>query len=616
MDRLAHCGVVCLLIVSGAADRGKSTPDLPHQSAPKTPSPAEAKDVLVLELPSNQWFEGPLERVTISPDGRWAFVNRRGTSDNLQLYSLRTRQEDRLTLMADLNRVDNAVFCGPHGIARVGERTVEDGWFLPHEGDLKLSSLPPEAIPVCGKDATELAYYRAGAADQEVFLDIRDRIRGYGVSGRITAMAFSPDGDYFYELLFLPTGESSLVRIDANTGASKIVARHLDASPLSGHISILPDGRKIYLALASDGAPNNEARHQPDAGRWLKIYELDLASGARRLLVETAGQDNDAPTIVGSNLYWTRTVFDASLALVSSGGGDAKELLAGGQLPMWSPDSKRIGYFFGGARQADWGLDLDDAVVSIDGQGNRASQPTVIVSGYGEDFPPAWSPDGKWIAFHSHRSHKPVPVYADPASTDDIYLRRADDVHAPEMRLTDFGWETGPAFWSPDGTRLLFSSWERGGQPGIDKLWVLSMSPETGRVLAAEKLPLPAEIHSASWAAWSPEGDEIAIEDNRGGEDRALWHVHADGSHAEKVVNYKGTTYDGLDWLADGQTIVYSALADGRLQLFAVPKIGGVPRQLTRDSANLLHPRVSPDGNWIACTRLTQSKQIWRRPLN
>ncbi len=145
---------------------------------------------------------------------------------------------------------------------------------------------------------------------------------------------------------------------------------------------------------------------------------------------------------------------------------------------------------------------------------------------------------------------------------------------------------------------------------------MLTLDPETGRVLQTEKLPLTSEIRSASWSAWSPEGDAIAIEDNRGGQDRALWTIHADGSHAQKVLDYKGTTYDGVDWMPDAKTIVYSAAADGHLQLLAIPSLGGVPRQLTRDSANLMHPKVSPDGKWIACTRITQSKQIWRRKIN
>jgi Tol biopolymer transport system component len=606
---------------TGAQSR-RPAPAQPQSATPATPATNTTADKLALELPSNQWFEGPLERVTISPDGNWAIANRRGMQPNLQLYSLKTGQQDPLSLIADLNRVDNVVFCGPWdslgtgGFARLGERTVEDGWFLPQEDGEHLSSIPADAIPICARSASELAYYRKDAPDQAVFIDLRGRVRDYSVAGRVTAMAFSPDGGYFYALLFLPSGESSLIRIDANTGQSQVIASHLDASPLPERMAISADGKKLYLPLATDGRPDNAARQQPGSDRWLKIYALDLTTGARQQLVSTPGEDDDAPTVAGNNLYWVRTAYRDSIVLLPSSGGDPKEVVAEGELPMWSPDSHRIGYFFGGARQADWGLDLDDAVVAIDDQGNRASDPAVIVSGNGEDFSPAWSPDGTWIAFHSHRSPVPTPQYGDPNSTDDVYLRRADDVHAPEIRLTDFGWETGPAYWSPDGKKLLFNSWDRNGLPGIDKLWVLTIDPGTGRVVDTIKLPLPSEIRSASSAAWSPDGTQIAVEDNRGGQDRSLWTMNVDGSHAQKLLDYKGTTYDGLDWMADGSSVVYSALADGRMQLFAIPKIGGVPRQLTQDPGNLLHPKVSPDGKWIACTRIVQSKQIWRRKLN
>jgi Tol biopolymer transport system component len=618
---IAGAAILALTLLPLAWTQSSATTDTSAAQGPQAQDasakpPVDAKDALVLELPNNQWWEGPLERVRISPDGRWSLVNRTGSLPLLQLYSLKTGKDDRFTLMSDLNRVDNAAFCGPHGIALVGERIAEDGWFLPHNDDVLLSSLPADAFPVCGKDEREVAYFRIGASDQEVFINLNGRVRGYGVSGRVIGMGFSPDGDTFYDLLFEPNGQSSLVRINVNTGAAKSIANHLDANPRGELLAISPDGRKIYLSLASDGAADNEARHQPDADRWLKIYELDPATGARRRVVDTPGQDNNAPTVVGNNLYWTRTVYHASIALLPAAGGDAKEIVIGGQLPMWSPDSKRISYFFGGMRLADWALNWDDAVVGIDEQGNIASQPSIIVSGYGEDFPPAWSPDGKWIAFHSHRSRSPIPEYGAGDSTDDIYLRRADDVHAPEMRLTDFGWETGPAYWSPDGTKLMFRSWDRNGQPDIGKLFVITLQPDTGHPVKVEKLSLPSEIRSSAWAAWSPSGEEIAVEDDRGGEDRSLWTMHLDGSHAEKLLDYKGTTHDGVDWMPDGKSIVYSALADGRMQLFSLSHIGGAPRLLSRDSGNLLHPKVSPDGNWIACTRLVQSKQIWRRPLN
>jgi Tol biopolymer transport system component len=253
--------------------------------------------------------------------------------------------------------------------------------------------------------------------------------------------------------------------------------------------------------------------------------------------------------------------------------------------------------------------------VGMDAKGSRTSEPSVIVSGYHEDFSQNWSPDGKWIAFHSHRSPTPVPQYRSPGSSDDIYLRRADDLHAPEIRLTNFGLETGPAYWSPDGQKLLMMSEQRGGTPGIGKLWVLTMDTRKGAVLKTEMLPLPKEIRSATLAIWSPDGTEIAIEDNRGTGKQTIWIVRSDGSHPQKVVDYEGGTYQGLDWSHDGKSIVYSAVAGDHLQLFSISRAGGTPKQLTYDSANLMHPRLSPDGRLIAGTREAQIKQIWRRPL-
>jgi Tol biopolymer transport system component len=71
---------------------------------------------------------------------------------------------------------------------------------------------------------------------------------------------------------------------------------------------------------------------------------------------------------------------------------------------------------------------------------------------------------------------------------------------------------------------------------------------------------------------------------------------------AEKLIDYKSSTSGGLDWTPDGKTIVYAAFAGERLQIFSVPRSGGPPRQLTDDSANLMHPQVSPDGERVITT--------------
>ena len=77
-------------------------------------------------------------------------------------------------------------------------------------------------------------------------------------------------------------------------------------------------------------------------------------------------------------------------------------------------------------------------------------------------------------------------------------------------------------------------------------------------------------------------------------------------------MEYPTATAGGLDWTPDGKTLIYCALVDGRMPLFAIPTAVGESRQLTNDSGNMIHPQVSPDGKFIAATRLMHRKEIWR----
>jgi Tol biopolymer transport system component len=51
------------------------------------------------------------------------------------------------------------------------------------------------------------------------------------------------------------------------------------------------------------------------------------------------------------------------------------------------------------------------------------------------------------------------------------------------------------------------------------------------------------------------------------------------------------------------------------MQLFAIPAAGGLPRRLTSGPAHILHPQVSPDGRWIAATRLAHTIEVRRMAL-
>jgi len=105
------------------------------------------------------------------------------------------------------------------------------------------------------------------------------------------------------------------------------------------------------------------------------------------------------------------------------------------------------------------------------------------------------------------------------------------------------------------------------------------------------------------------------VESDLGHGRHELWIVPVGRGAARKVTAFPLTTFGGVSWTPDGGTLVYTSLADGRMQLFAVPAAGGRPRQLTHDSANVFTPRVSPDGRMIAATRLQHRKEIWRMRL-
>jgi Tol biopolymer transport system component len=602
---LINVGVACAVFLwvsvpaNDAQTKGQSQPNAAKPEKLYSESPAA-------------WFEAAFSAARISSNGQWALF--RSFGRGMKLVNLETGTEDPERFNADMDRVFNAAFYTGDQIARLGQRGSQQGWFLPSPDGLRFTSLPPDAMPQWSPDGSAVAYFRLRQADQGLFVSDAQGEKQYSIEGTITGLVWSPDGRLIYALAWHEDGLTSLVRINLEEGSIDTLAKDLDAPSMLSDLSISADGTRLYVALAGSAAPVAEARHQPDADRDLDIYELDLATGARRVVVVAPG-DDFAPCVDDGFLYWTHNDIHDSVVVVPSSGGEVRVVEDWAEIPYWSPDGKQIAFTYGPWRLADWALNLDAGVVDVDPQARPASRMKPIITGYHEDFTPAWSPDGKWMAYHSHRSPTPVSSYEAAGSTDDLYLRRVSDGPSEEIRLTDFGWEDGVADWSPDSRRLVFDSWERGGPQGVSKPWVVTIDPATGKPVSVERLPLPDPIKNATWLSWSPKGDEIAFEERAQGNSRILWVVSTDGKRAEKLAEYASSTYGGLDWTPDGKTIVYGALAGEKMQIFAVPRSGGQPRQLTDDSANLMHPQVSPDGRWIACTRMAQSKETWRMKL-
>jgi Tol biopolymer transport system component len=162
---------------------------------------------------------------------------------------------------------------------------------------------------------------------------------------------------------------------------------------------------------------------------------------------------------------------------------------------------------------------------------------------------------------------------------------------------------------------LIFDSWDRNGVPRFAKPWIITIDPITGRSLGATRLPLPEGVAGIAGEAWSPRNAEIALIERIDDVRRALWLSHPDGSGARKLVEFSSYTLGGVAWTPDGKELLYGALANDRMQIFAIARTGGVPRQLTHGDVNMMHPSVSPDGRLVAASRIPWRKELWRMQL-
>ncbi|MGH3133885.1 MAG: hypothetical protein ACRDNY_09150 [Gaiellaceae bacterium] len=228
--------------------------------------------------------------------------------------------------------------------------------------------------------------------------------------------------------------------------------------------------------------------------------------------------------------------------------------------------------------------DGEYAIYAIDADGgNRARLTEADVDpssprGLFFQVEPAWSPDGRAIAFSSNRS-----------GTFAVYVMNADGTRT--RRLTTGREDDGHPTWSPDGRRIAFERGDSGDIFVVDR---------DGSALCA----VVEDQASETQPAWSPDGRFIAyVRRSPGTAIRELWVVRPDGSEPRRLTSL-GATSVSPAWSPDGTRIAFSSNARGRFYDIYTRALGrkGV-RRLTRTGTDAFEPAWSPDGTRIAFSR-------------
>ncbi len=489
-------------------------------------------------------------RVTWSPEGsRVVYVDRRPESHGVWTLDPTTGQESR--------------------IVDPGEARIDHPRLLPDGTVTALRHADGESAWVA---------YEPGQGQATVLFDDADEW---------AAPVRSPDGRSVARLQLAGGYRADLAVTEIATGETRTLAADLRFG-WDSRVEWSPGGDTLYLAAAG---PDDSA---------LVGWRVPLDGSPPERLTRD-GHDVLAVTPladgrVALSVYHTRT----AVGLVPASGGEPVDVTtASGEsafLPSWRPDGRALGFTTFSWRRLRMPVDFDLGVLDLDADGAPTGTVRTLLSEEHEDYGAAWSPDGRWLAFHGHLEQ-----------SDDIWLVPVDASERP-TRLTRFGpgADTGEPDWSPDGRTLAFSSHGPPGEGNPGSVYTIAVDPATGLAAADPfRVPLDGFEGYAMGARFSPDGERLAFygrsfEDGR----VTVYTVPAAGGTPTAVLSFaNGEPYSAPEWSADGASLFYSRNNRfGPFQVWRVDISTGATEQVTTGALGALQPSVSPDGRTLAVT--------------
>jgi len=185
---------------------------------------------------------------------------------------------------------------------------------------------------------------------------------------------------------------------------------------------------------------------------------------------------------------------------------------------------------------------------------------------------PAWSSDGRYLAYTSYKKGKP-----------DLFIKNLAEVQ--ETTIANKGLNITPA-WVPGKFELAATLSFSGDQ----EIYLLTGS---GKII--KRLTNIRGIDLSP--TWSPDGKKLAFVSNRSGSPQI--YVQDLTSGKVRRLTYVGNYNTQPNWSPRGDKIVFASVLDGRRNIVVMGLDGQEPLQLTHESGDNEAPAWSPDGSLV-----------------
>lgn len=277
------------------------------------------------------------------------------------------------------------------------------------------------------------------------------------------------------------------------------------------------------------------------------------------------------------------------------------------RLPALSPDGSRVVFLRSARQRTESGLyaavvgsQSSVRLTQNDEPGLLKDEKTPAV---GDPYSPAWSPDGREVAFLRDRGDKflieTVPALGGAEKT----------IYAGSRSPFDYETGKGGLSLSPDGKLIAFSEWNAAIQRSSIK--VLSLRDSSTRVLTS---PPPASHDRRP--AFSTDGGKLAFIRSSGPASvEELFVISAAGGEPKQLTFDHKQIFGPPAWTQTNE-IVFSSSRGGLPTIWRLPASGGIPQRVPEAGPAAWYPSLSQSGNELAYEYVDEEENLWRLELN